>query len=393
MAVSPGIGLREAIEAAKAGRADRAREHLVRVIKADEGCVQAWYWLSRIVESPEEQEICLENVLALDPGHMAVQAELAELRRQIAEAQVAAPVAGLATVAAIPRTAEEQLFSDAAVEPLYCPFCGGLTGPGDRQCPGCMGELYEHRPKSKDHSIYSLGLVVVWIALANYIWLGLTAYYFLSGLSSAADASPRARSAFQTLEGLLGLEGVSAPLLGLPLAPALVVGGMAFLCSLVVAWGLYRRLRTFYWLTLALVLLYPLVLVYRVASAETVPVLGLAIEGFLTLLVLGFVFMAHDEFAWVERRLDASVDKDVGSHSAFYARGRVHAQQGMWAKAAAHWSKAVALSPGHPDYRLALASACINLDEPERAWEHLNQAQEIDPDNPQIQELRRSLAR
>ena len=81
-----------------------------------------------------------------------------------------------------------------------------------------------------------------------------------------------------------------------------------------------------------------------------------------SLLALGFAFMAHDEFAWVERRLDGSVDKDVASHSALYARGRVYAQRRMWAKAAAHWSKAAALSPGHPDYRLALASAYINLD-------------------------------
>jgi tetratricopeptide (TPR) repeat protein len=393
MAFSPDTWLKEGIAAARTGQSERARENLLRAIKADEGNVQAWYWLSRIVESPQEREICLENVLALDPGHAAIQAELAELHRQIAEARAAAPVAALAPGAAIPRTVEEQLFSDAAVEPLHCPFCGGFTAPDDRQCPGCAGELYARQPKSKDHSIYSLGLVVVWVALASYIWVGLTAYYLLSGLWSAVDASPGAGSTVQTLGGLLGLKVVGAPLLELPLAPVLLVGGAAFLFSLVVAWGLYRRLRTFYWLTLALVLLYPLAIVYRVATAETVPVMGLVIEGLLTLLALGFAFMAHDEFAWVERRLDASVDKDVGSDSALYARGRVYAQRRMWAKAAAHWSKAAALSPGHPDYRLALASAYINLDQPKRALEHLHKAEEIEPDNPQVQELLGSLSR
>ncbi len=392
MAVSPDLWLKEGIAAARAGQTERARENLLRVIKADQGNLQAWYWLSRIVESPQEREICLENVLTLDPGHAAIQAELAELRRQIAESQAATPVAGLASVAAIPRTVEEQLFADAAIEPLGCPFCGVLTSPADRLCPGCAGELYVRQPKSKDHSIYSLGLVVVWFALANYIWVGLTAYYLLSSLRSAVDASPGAESTIQTLGGLLGLEGVGAPLLHLPLAPVLLVGGLVFLFSLIVAWGLYRRLRTFYWLTLALVLLYPMAIVYRVATAETVPVMGLVIEGLLTLLAIGFAFMAYDEFAWVERRLDASVDKDVASHSALYARGRVYAQRRMWAKAAAHWSKAAALSPEHPDYRLALASAYINLDQPERALEHLDKAQEIEPDNPQIQELLASLS-
>jgi len=36
------------------------------VVEADEGVVQAWYWLSRVVEAPHERRICLENVLALD---------------------------------------------------------------------------------------------------------------------------------------------------------------------------------------------------------------------------------------------------------------------------------------------------------------------------------------
>jgi tetratricopeptide (TPR) repeat protein len=236
-------------------------------------------------------------------------------------------------------------------------------------------------------------LVVVWVALANYIWVGLTAYYIVFDLSSAVDASPGASSTFQTLERLLGLEGVGMPLGDLALAPVLLIGSMAFLFSLLVAWGLYQRLRPFYWLTLTLVLLYPLAIVYRVATSETVPVLGLLLEGFLTLLALGLAFAAYDEFAWVERRLDASVDKDVASHSALYARGRAYAQRRMWAKAAAHWSKAVTQSPGHPDYRLALASACINLDEPERALEHLHKVQQIEPQNPQIQDLMGSLSR
>jgi Flp pilus assembly protein TadD len=95
----------------------------------------------------------------------------------------------------------------------------------------------------------------------------------------------------------------------------------------------------------------------------------------------------------VEHRLDASVDRDVESHSALYSRGRELAEQGMWAKAAAHWSKAVALSPGHPEYRTTLASAYINLDQPERAWEHLAQAQQIEPNNPRVRELAALLGR
>jgi tetratricopeptide (TPR) repeat protein len=101
--------------------------------------------------------------------------------------------------------------------------------------------------------------------------------------------------------------------------------------------------------------------------------------------------MAYDEFAWVEQRLDAGVDKDVDSHSALYTRGREHADRGLWAKAAAHWARAVVLSPGHPDYRTALALAYINLDRRQQALEHLDEARRIEPDNPQVHQLLDSL--
>ena len=104
----------------------------------------------------------------------------------------------------------------------------------------------------------------------------------------------------------------------------------------------------------------------------------------LFLAAISFVFMAYDEFAWVERRLASVLDSDADSHSALYSRGRRYADQGMWARAMVHWAKAVALNPGHPDYRLALASAYINLGQPEKAVEHVEQARRIEPDNPQI---------
>ena len=383
--------LQEGVAAVQAGQSQRGRACLLRVVAADERNVQAWYWLSRVADSPEEREICLENVLALDPGHTAVQAELAELRRQLAHTGAASLPAREAIDSEIPRTSLEQRIADAAVEPFLCPYCGAETGALDRQCGACGRDLYISKPRSKDHSIYSLGLVVVWFALANHAWLALTAYYILSGLSAAAQASSGAHRTLATLGQLLGLEGGETLLLDLPLTPVLLLGAAVFGLSLVIAWGLYRRIRFFYWLTVTLVLLYPLVIVYRLATVGTVPVLGLAVEGLFFLLTIGCTFLAYDEFAWVEQRLDASVDRDVDSHSALYTRGWQHADRGMWAKAAAHWSRAVPLSPGHPDYRTALALAYINLNQPQRAREHLHEAQRIEPDNPRVHQLLHSL--
>lgn len=74
--------LRDGIEAAKAGERERARELLTQVVDRDEYNVAAWLWLSGVVEDAEEREICLENVLTIDPGNEMAQKGLERLRRQ-----------------------------------------------------------------------------------------------------------------------------------------------------------------------------------------------------------------------------------------------------------------------------------------------------------------------
>ncbi len=375
--------LKEGIAAARAGQAAQARACLLLVVQADERNVQAWYWLSRVVESPDEREICLENVLALDPGHAAVQSELAALRTQTAQA----PSPARPAVEFIPATPEECLVSNAAVEPLPCPYCGAQAAALARQCPTCSRTITVRERKSKGHSIYSLGLVMIWLGLANYIWLGLFFYYLGSDLPAIVDASPGLAATLQKLADLLGLKAPALGSLAVPPAPVLLAGGAAFVLSLVIAAGLYYRIRLVYWLTVGLILLGFIFLFYNAITAEAWQLVRLAGTVVLFLAATSFVFMAYDEFAWVERRLAAVLDPDVDSHSALYTRGRRYADQGMWARATVHWAKAVALNPGHPDYRLALASAYINLGQPKRAVEHLEQAQRIEPDNPQIAEV------
>ncbi len=59
--------IREGVAALKAGRRDEARELLVRATDLDQMNVSAWLWLSAAVDTVEEQRICLENVLTIDP--------------------------------------------------------------------------------------------------------------------------------------------------------------------------------------------------------------------------------------------------------------------------------------------------------------------------------------
>jgi tetratricopeptide (TPR) repeat protein len=117
--------LSQGIAAAKAKQRSRAREYLMKVIELDEGNEQAWLWLSGVMDALEDQKICLENVLTINPQNAHARAGLQWLERLMA----------------------------ASAEPLPgssapCPFCGGQnsgTTPTCRHCgrsllvtcPGC----------------------------------------------------------------------------------------------------------------------------------------------------------------------------------------------------------------------------------------------------------------
>src|SRR5512136_2127490 len=74
--------LREGIGAAKAGQRERARELLVRVVEEDEENLQAWLWLSGVMDGLDDKEVCLENALELDPGNEAARKGLDWVRRK-----------------------------------------------------------------------------------------------------------------------------------------------------------------------------------------------------------------------------------------------------------------------------------------------------------------------
>ena len=74
--------LRQGITAAKAGQREHARELLMRVVEQDDENALAWLWLSGVVDSLDDREVCLENVLSVDPDNDAAQRGLDTLYRQ-----------------------------------------------------------------------------------------------------------------------------------------------------------------------------------------------------------------------------------------------------------------------------------------------------------------------
>jgi len=61
--------VREGISAVRAGKKEDARILLMRAVDIDQFNEQAWLWLSAVVESEDEQRICLENVVQINPSN------------------------------------------------------------------------------------------------------------------------------------------------------------------------------------------------------------------------------------------------------------------------------------------------------------------------------------
>jgi tetratricopeptide (TPR) repeat protein len=72
--------LYEGAVAVSEGRREEARRLLLQVLERDEQNEQAWLWLSGAVEDPADQQIALENVLAINPNNAAALAGLEWLR-------------------------------------------------------------------------------------------------------------------------------------------------------------------------------------------------------------------------------------------------------------------------------------------------------------------------
>jgi tetratricopeptide (TPR) repeat protein len=68
--------------ALRQGDKERALELLMLVVEADEENEAAWLWLSGAVEELDDQQIALENVLAINPNNTAAQQGLELVMQQ-----------------------------------------------------------------------------------------------------------------------------------------------------------------------------------------------------------------------------------------------------------------------------------------------------------------------
>lgn len=469
--------LKRGIAAAKAGEREMARDLLMRIVEQDERNIKAWLWLSSVVDRPDDRQICLENVLAIDPDNQVARRGLELLlketglpsrpgpapsapgytrgrvvaltpasailhgppaapappeepapaaagytpppieegyaystrppptlaaallrktpeppeggRRAVAEPSTPARVApAAASYPSVPRWSEveqdaQTLMSEFADEYL-CPYCAEPTKPDDVKCAACGGSLWQSAPRSRERS-GCLSALVFLIILGT----GWQLFPFLT--AGFVFIQPFFREGKITLDQFVGLY------LGLPTAPPDVAQAIferlppSSLWLLVLVIGIqlgvavliYFRWQPIYWVALGLA---GLSLLYAVLSAVTAPQVGLghAAGVLLALLVVLLLFRLQADFTKQHERLLCQLDKDIRSHSGFYMRGREYARKKMWTLAVIHFQRARANAPRQLAYHIALADAYVELKRYERARSVLQDAQRLEPDNPDV---------
>jgi hypothetical protein len=83
--------VRDAISAYRAGKKDQARNLLLQAVGIDERHEQGWLWLSAVVDTPEDQITCLENVLTINPNNEKAKQGIQLLTAQTASKPAASP--------------------------------------------------------------------------------------------------------------------------------------------------------------------------------------------------------------------------------------------------------------------------------------------------------------
>ena len=118
--------LSQGIAAARAKQRRRAREYLMKVVELDEGNEQAWLWLSGVVDALEDQKICLENVLAINPQNAHARAGLQWLEKLMAASAEPTPSSSTS-----------------------CPFCGGQNSGTAATCRSSRTACEERRRRRR----------------------------------------------------------------------------------------------------------------------------------------------------------------------------------------------------------------------------------------------------
>lgn len=409
--------LLKGIEAAEQGDAVTAHKLLTDVVMRDEQNLDAWLWLSRVVDSADDREVCYENILTLDPENAIALDGLELLRQARAAAEErpwdeVAPDDGEAFVASTlagdvlgeeyrekyttevpepepkPPPASDALWEKYG-DPARCPYCTAETLPSSRVCPSCRSKLWiKYRPNQKRSTL-------LWILIALQILsaLSLAALPFAAvlvvgtmvgaqyGIGGASDLIPAYLGLPSTASPgyIQAVQAMFPPVLFWVLFLPMVVG-------LVFVVGLYLRWRIMYYLMLANAVIGLMGSIASMAfTGGSLPGLIGGLFGVAMSFANAVIMLKLEQDFQVQRlRIHLALDKGVPDGMGYLQRGRAYAASKMWALAAIHFRQAAAQLPASPDGLIGIAQSTVKIGDRELAQWALEGALERDPDNHRI---------
>lgn len=179
--------LEEAIEAIRRGDKAKGRQILEQILETEEDNEEVWLWLSSVVDSDEDREICLENVLALNPDNTVAQKGLEALRSGTFNVHEI-------TGEAIEPPEEEDLFAGTT---FHDQFFGSLDEPDkedeESEWPGQRPQAKPKKAAAPKNSPLNLRLILLGVfGLLVVCGLGSAAVYnfFLAGDNPVAPGNP-----------------------------------------------------------------------------------------------------------------------------------------------------------------------------------------------------------
>jgi tetratricopeptide (TPR) repeat protein len=435
--------LREGIAAVKAGQNERACELLIRVVALDEQNAQAWLWLSGVVESLEDRQVCLENVLKVDPDNAAARKGLAWVHKQIQQAgvQAASPAGSVSPFTVSPVVAPTE--TDPPRAAISEPPVVQRTRTPVTPAAALLREDFASRQALPEPAASldalasqdSLPASPTTVALddlsrdASPVEPAPSPFPIQDEFSNeyscpycAAGTEPddnRCRSCgkdlwvrFRKQEKrstllwillalqlsnvvwslvpalLLAYFGSSfvGALFGISEVPPLVLYLMALpsLFSAALAVGLYFRLKPAYYLLFVDAAFGVVTAALALISADIFmggANLVLAVGRFALILQVG------GDFEWDRRRILLRTDRGLKSSVEYLTRADFYNGRKMWALAVVHLRAALALLPDRLNCYLALAVAYIRLKRCDLAERALVQARGINPGEPRIAQL------
>lgn len=371
--------LETGLAAAHAGDHAQARALLLQVVNANDQIEVAWLALADVLDDPDDQQVALENALALNPLNFAARDRLEALRANPTADQHATDLGQWQNLIAKGHTEDD----DGLDDPLQCPACGQPTAEEDKTCPHCRQKLLFvlERP---DNSEYLQRLLLwQWAAVA------LAVLACAGPVAALANTGIEARLFFTYLNTQLPLSWLLGEVFTRPadlswLVLWVLAGRVAIHVALALAWR--ERWPPAYYAAYGLL---PLDMLVALGATLTGSMgVALAVPAWLVAgLALIQLPACERDFISEVQRVYTQPDTVPFSAADFHLRGHHYRQAGLWALAVAQWRRAVGLAPREARYYKDLGIGLAHIKRYQRSLRALEQAAYLNPHDPTLAEL------